>query len=163
MHWHQDVAQTHRFDLIWFGTSSEWSTWAAVVDGQGVNQRHFDHALSGQRVRTRSVVDDGCELWDRTDRQMDRPAAPQYVSVTHRDCCFYTDGNREKEWPEWVSRQGGIKKKGGGDKQKGGKNRGQWSKCWNSRTERQRLNEVPSSSEAPWGAGQRNSTMRRQL
>lgn len=26
---------------------------------------------------------------EQTDSgQMDRPAAPQYVSVTHRDCCF---------------------------------------------------------------------------
>lgn len=96
----------------------------------------FDHALSRQCVETRSVEDNWCELRDRTDRQRtDGQTCSSSIRLCNTSRLLLLNWWKPWEGMAWANVRTGWdqnKKRVGGDKQKGGKNKGKWSKCWNS-------------------------------
>lgn len=141
----EEVNQTQLVGFNVFGIGSEETSWAAVVKNNGIYKvwikDTFDHALSRQCVKTRWVEDNWCELRDRTGRQRtDGQTCSSSIRLCNTSRLLLLNWWKPWEGMAWAKRQNRVgskqkkKKRGeGGDKQKGGKkNRGKWSKCWNS-------------------------------
>lgn len=141
----EEVNQTQLVGFNVFGIGSEETSWAAVVKNNGVYKvwikDTFGHALSRQCVKTRWVEDNWCELRDRTGRQRtDGQTCSSSIRLCNTSRLLLLNWWKPWEGMAWAKRQNRVgskqktKKKGGRRRQTEGreKNRGKWSKCWNS-------------------------------